>query len=324
MPQSQHEMLNEYINKYGAKWLKEINFQYPYTSYNPLVGLEGPFTQLEKVKFRGGTIRSRMNLHDILPAVRSLDVGLMSLLAEDLTQHFHTMESLTIPKDFGVYKSNIPTFEQILELNPQLKHLTIPECQWGILKSLNKIHPNLESLEISRLIFYEYENITEPLRFGKMKKLKCSASHLWGQRDGLVQQIPMEFGNLDEIEFNRKDLTNLWIGIILQNTELRKVIATSVLSRENLERIADGLSKLEEFSMCYDVGDEVLSQDIIHFMQRATQLKKASFFKLHSDYCNETAIQLDTEWENVKNTSNHCSFVRRAFNETFQNVQFSF
>lgn len=63
--------------------------------------------------------------------------------------------------------------------------------------------------------------------------------------------VPLEFGSLEEIEFNSPELTGYWINVMMQNKKLRKVTAHFVLQRENLQQIADELSNLEEFTMSY-------------------------------------------------------------------------
>ena len=105
---------------------------------------------------------------------------------------------------------------------------------------------------------------------------------------------------------------------MIQNKKLKKVFAQNALQRDHLERIADGLPSLEEFTMGYGDTDSKSIEDIVGFMQRAKKLKKASFLRLGITGCNEAAQQLNHEWETTVNEWNLCRFVRTYFlSETF-------
>lgn len=98
--------------------------------------------------------------------------------------------------------------------------------------------------------------------------------------------------------FHKKQL------ITIQNT----------LRRDHLERIADGLPNLEEFTMEYNDGDVIdltAAQEIVDFLQGAKQLKIATFISYKDvGECNKTAEQLKNEWETTDTTENILSFFR--------------
>lgn len=303
--QDQHKSLSEHISKYCAASLKEIYFHLCYTPYYILEGLEGPFPNVESVLFDDATFRIRTNFSAIFPAIRSLDVGSVTLPAEDLQEHFPNLKQLKIPKYNLNHASQYDSLERTLRLNPQLKHLSIVDCQYNILRMVNDIRPDLESLDIGVLYLSENDNMTIPLRFSNMKKLNIF--FLKGLPDEDIQRIPLEFGNLAEIEILHN--ADYWINVLMNNTNLKKMITKAPLNEEHLDRIADGLTKLEEFSMnCYQ--DNEAHGRAVQFMRKAKQLKKISLIHLDDDVCQEITENLYCEWKRTEITQNACSFAR--------------
>lgn len=311
--ETDQKTLNEYISKYAAASLKEIDFQFRYSrSHSPLDGLKGPFLHVKSVRFQDGLLRSKFNFSEMFPVINNLDVGSMLFATEDFTQHLPNLVRLTTPKGWGNDKQKLQLFEQMLKLNPQLLHLSTPECDWELLQNVNKIRPDLESLELSHYIFYGLENAAmSSLHFDNMKVLKFKASLMFGLRNENINRIPLKFRNLEEIEFNRKDLSDHWIDIMMENKKMRKVTAFNALQREHLERITDGLPNLEKFTMGYGDTDPKSIEDIVGLMQRAKKLRKATFLRLGKTGCNEAAQQLNYKWETTVNEWNLCRFVRK-------------
>lgn len=115
-----------------------------------------------------------------------------------------------------------------------------------------------------------------------MKVFKCTSV-------GIYDRIPLEFGNLKEIEFRCKDLADHWINIMMQNRKLRKVTIikdTNIngLGRDHLKRIAEGLPNLDVFTMQFAVQ---AVEEIHDFLQSASQLKNATFWWIGEGKCNE-------------------------------------
>ena len=145
-----------------------------------------------------------------------------------------------------------------------------------------------------------------------MKVFKCHASLVFLLGGGDINRIPFEFGNLEEIEFSRRHLNEHWTNILMQNKKLRIVTARNALQREHLERIADGLTNLEEFTMEYFYRDATSVRDIVNLFQNAKQMKKISFSQVEKNECDEAAHQLSNDWENMQNKF-ICCFVRKEF-----------
>lgn len=298
------EALISYINKYAAKTLKEIDFQ-RLEMFCHL--LKEPFSVAEKVQLKHiNAATSTLNLSEMFPSVRYLDVRAMGLIRSlNSLQHYPHLEHLTIPIEWGDFEASISAFSKLIELNPQLKHLSIPRCQWNMLELLNETRPELESLELSEFILYDHRLRKFPLLFSDIKKLKCQTID---QREINVETILMKFGSLEEIEVDGG--LDFWMKVIMENRNLKKVIVRNELSRENLQRIAHGLPNLEEFTMTYGatVGHRI--EGIADFLQQATQVKKATFVGLSPNQCDEAAQNLTNEWKNVENELDYCCFVR--------------
>lgn len=300
------EPLQQQISKYVAKSVNKIRFRTGDQSLErSLTGLIAPFTNCEIVIIHSGEIDAE-TLHYMFPAVRRLCIN-WNAMNESL-KHFPHLERLEIENG---PRSNLPLFEKMLELNPQIRHLSLSTAvHLNVLKVVNKFLPAIESLDMENCEFDGPGKETEPLRFTTLKVLK---SRLRGVTRENIVQVPLEFGNLEEIEFASKEYINDWIDIVVQNKKLRIVTANRELQRDHLQRIADALPNLEDFSMeYYDNDDRRSVEDIVHFIQSANQLKIITLFRLGTDGCEEAIQQLSNEWENTSNDSYRCFFVRKG------------
>lgn len=193
------ESLHQHISKYSAKYVNEIEFYLKYSSMNRIMAdLIVPFPKVKVARLDCGNIEAA-TLHQMFPAVQSFDLEVR--ITKSLG-HFANLKYLKMPVSWGTSKANL--FKRTLEANPQIMHISIPECSLDFLRMMNIIRPDLKSLDISKLNFYGHENVTVQLRFASMKVFKCRINGQWYERD--ADRIAMEFGNLEEILFNRRDL----------------------------------------------------------------------------------------------------------------------
>lgn len=315
----QLKMLNKCITKYGSISLERIdfnfiNFTYLDVSNHRFAYLEGPFLNVEHVRFQGRVVWP--NLNEIFPSLRSLDIEAADVDAQYLMENFPKLEYLKTPGP-QYWRDNLsPYFIRIFKSNPQLKHLKIPRIYYDTLQLLNETLPDLESFETDNFFFAIRFKLYESLHFNNMKKFACRDTILWGP-SGIdhMRRNPLKFGNLDEIEFDNKDLVDQWFGIVMENKNLRKIIANDALSDQQLEEIASGLEKLEEFSMDCN-GDSNASKKLVQFMDKAKQLKRISFLNMNkvgslgSDRCLGIAEQISNEWKIVGDNEKNCSFIR--------------
>ena len=252
---SLYERLDKQIREYVAKSVIEIEFHQmihstEFEMNRRLKDYIVPFPNCLIAKFHHGTIDAA-TLRQMFPVVNRLD--LETATVTNYLPNFPHLKRLTVPKYWGAYLFDVSSFEQTLRANPQINHLSIPQYryQWSLLQTLNRIQPDIESLEISPLSLSAREIIAaEPLRFANTTVLKCKAQDM--------DEFPLEFGNLEEIEFGNPDLFGPhdravnWTNILIQNKKLRKVTAINGLQRDQLERIANELPNLEEFTMKFD------------------------------------------------------------------------
>lgn len=311
---SLYEKFQQQIKKYVAESVIEfeIQFHWVYDSRESRIkNLIVPYPNAEFAKI-SDVIVDAATLQRAFPAVRSLDLG-SARVDETLSHLSSSLKHFTVPRLWGSNYTTFDLFEQTLMLNPQITHLSIPDCNyWHIVQKLNELRPDIEHLEFSHLAFWVYQvRRSQTLRFTNMKVFKCKASSILLPHEAhSMDRIPLEFGNLEEIEFSNEDLTIHWVNIMMQNEKLRKVMAFDIVDRDNLQRIANGLPNLEEFTMQYHQRHIEPIQNIVDFMQSANQLKKATFPKLGIEKCNEVAHQLINDWKIEENDMNVCCLIR--------------
>lgn len=98
----------------------------------------------------------------------------MNLIAGDFMQYFPKLEQLRLPDWDSVTLG--PALKPTLKLNPQLKHLMIPRGFWEILQLVNENRPDLISLEVGTLLYYDRDSVPVLLRFNNMTSFKCKDS----------------------------------------------------------------------------------------------------------------------------------------------------
>lgn len=295
------ESFRQQISKYVAEFVNEIDFRLDDQLTNEF---NFTFPNAKIVKMSYSKIESTI-LRQMFPSVNSLDVN--SNQMEESLDHFPQLERLSFPVYWAFDK--LREFEQTLVANPQLKHLYISECRrWDILETLNKFRPDLKSLEFSDLIFYTRDIALLPIRFANMKVLKCAIYR--GYKEGNIHHLPLEFGtNLEEIEFDRQELADFWVNVMMQNRNLRKITTQTTLSHDSLEQIAK-LPNLEEITLSYDDTRHSNAQDIVDFLRNSNRLNKVIFIKLAMNDCKAAAQALKNEWNNSGNYW-HCNFIRK-------------
>lgn len=312
------ETLHKQISKYVAKSVNAIEYQMR-DALNSMRDLMVPYPNVESAKLYGGDFDVEIDdetLHQMFPAVRTLDLNSMEM--HESLSYFPTLERLTIPQNLATNQSDLPLLERTLELNPSFKHLIIRNCShWNVLQAVNRIRPDLESLEFAYQNIVGHNARAEPMYFPNMKFFKCV---MWPgfRSEGSVRIPPLKFGNLEEIEFEHKHLVDYWLDILMQNKNLRKLSASFELEHEHLKQIANGLPNLEEFKMlCSFAGPKPL-RTIVDFLRSANQLKKAAFGELREKDCAKAAEQLKGNWEKVKAIrKSTCLLVRKTLWNVF-------
>lgn len=292
------------------------------------------FPKAEIVKFIGLTHRDGIDTYDynriptMFPAIRSLNIHNVNLTKS--LNHIPHMESLAIQSVTWnsdlfpyLYNSTLKDLEQTLKNNPQIRHIEIDNlCTWYTIEMIAKILPMLETLEVTDINYYSNFYIEdsgsfnngyagETIRFKNMKKFKFINSRVIDHRTPreFLEQNPLKFGNLEEIQFDGEIGIKNWIQIALENPNLKSFDTSVQLNDEQLQEIAGGLPNLEQFKMQFRIFDEHID-DVIQFMQKAKHLKKATFVLIHKKNCESITKHMANEWKIEKNDGISCFFVR--------------
>lgn len=242
----QTELFISYLNTYATPHIKGINTKDFDLKLNldPLRDFECTFPQAKSVTLRGGLVRQSTNLWQVFPAVENLDALEANLMQFDLGVEFPHLKRLGIPYKWGEYENQLNFFNETLNQNPQLNHRAIHICLWKMIQILNKLRPDLQSLDIQNLV-YDRPNNQPMLRFPNMKKLRCLTSFRISSPADMTR-IPLEFGNLEEITFSRNDLIEQWTKILLQNQNLKTIGMYIDMTYDQLKRIENVFPNLKE------------------------------------------------------------------------------
>jgi len=321
---ARYKAINEYINKYVAEFITHIEFWSVNTTPNySVMDWNVTFPKAEIVKFI--SYRDGVDMYDynriptMFPAIRSLNIMNINLI--ESLNHIPYMKSLEI--ESVTWKSDLHDgttkgLELTLKNNPQIRHLKINNfCTWYTIEMISKVLPLLETLEVFDVNYYTnfYGNHLyrgEPIQFKNMKKFKYINSLIIDHRipREFLEQNPLVFGNLEKIQFDGEIGVENWIRIALENRNLKSVVTSVVLNDEKLQQIAEGLPNLEHVKMQFPTFNSIIIDDVVHFMQKANNLKKASFVKVNEGICEAVAKHLANEWKLKTIDGYFCTFVR--------------
>lgn len=294
---------HEHIRHYVANSVNDIRIHMDDKPVNRYLNdLIIPFPNAKEVKLSHSSI-DQATLHQMFPAVESLDFK--SITMSENLNHFPNLTRLTVPENWGLSEATLPIFQQTIELNPQLQHLSIDRCyHWPFVQFLDGT--TLESLDISNSMYTDRHN--RQVHFPNMKVFKFKLLRGW---EDYLERIPVRFGSLEEIEYNRKGLTSYWINVMRENRNVKKISVLGALDHRSLPRVALEMPSLQEFSMKYEDDDYKHIPNIVNFLASANQLRKASFLQFGEYNCAEVARQVNDEWEATVFDLYSCYFIRR-------------
>lgn len=107
--------INSYINKYCVESLTHL--QIDHGAADRMLNLHGPFKNLQRLEIRFGFLRfNQSNFDEVFPELRHLNIGLMTFTSGCFEHLFPRLQFLSV--------GNWPSSAKILQLNPQLKHVT--------------------------------------------------------------------------------------------------------------------------------------------------------------------------------------------------------
>lgn len=311
--EEQSTQINKHLSQYLADSLIEIELNS--CDGQKLNGLTRPFKKTETVYLRNGHIKTNnINLSEIFPVVRRLSVAsMLSLSPVCIEQHFHHLMEMNVEY---LLDGGSTTLKRRLQLNPQLRNLTINGGNWMTLKLISETVPALERLDcrtFNGASQYQSDNI-------HFEHLKSFEIVLLQDIPDDLQRIPLVFDNLEEIKCYKP--VDKWFEIVIQNKNLKKV-TVGELTDQQFERISAELPKLEEFVSGYDTngGSNNGVDNVVRFMENGKMLRKVKFF--NSCVNNRNAIvQRLPHWKIVQDDDTPV-FVRQSLENDLMAFQFS-
>lgn len=277
-------LLNQQINKFCAKSLTDIELIQ--CNENDFSEFQEPFEKVESVQMNFGHLMNATSRFDrLFPSVRRLDLGGMHFVHPDFVEHhFEHLELLAME---SLEKGNLRSVERRLQLNPQLKHVSLFRCNWNLLKIISETMPDLESLELNG--FNDFSNYAgNDIHF---EQLKIFRFQKFSGVSKTIQKIPLVFGNLEEISCSKP--MDKWLEIIIQNKHLKEV-TTGVINNRQLFQIVEELPELEDFTTGYSAYDS--TGNVVRFMNKGKHLRKVSFWQSNFNSPNEIVEQLGNKW----------------------------
>lgn len=284
--------INTHVNDYCAKSL--IHLEIDLSDAEKLSSLKGPFANVKFLELRYGFLKyNESNFDEMFPAVRHLDLGLMARVSGCFEHHFRHLEFLNT-------KAGWSSTEKLLLLNRQLKHLKLFDGHWDLVRKISEKLTMLESLDLrqfnDRSVAPENLISFENVKSFKFEYATEADEDLPTPAYETYGKIPLTFDHLEEIEcFEPLDQ---WFDVIIRNRNLKK-ITTGALNDEQICRISEEITQLEELSTDYKGDDS--ARTIVSIIKRLRNLTIARFRKC--DFDKEKVIkQLGSEWKLQKNT----------------------
>lgn len=234
---SQREQINNYVNEYCAPSLEEIELAF--CEGDELSQMERAFTRVHRVRFMSGDLNTEnVKLNQLFPALRSLSMG--SLRASDskwMEDSFPHLESLEISS----YRS---TSDVVFRLNPQLRHISMFDCDLPFLSMLNEHVPQLES--INSFTMKETPDFAgAPVHFEHLKKFKLGAEYSFALN---LPKMPLVFENLTEFEMYGS-LDN-WFDSIAPSKQLKEITFADT-TQAHLNRIKTAFPEVEKITISF-------------------------------------------------------------------------
>lgn len=242
-------------------------------------------------------------MHEIFPSVKHLRIPYDKKLHPSIVEHHfpHLTELVDT-----IYDNNAIKLEHFLRLNPQICRLTIEKTDWGFLKMLSDILPQLEYLNVKRIDGEPTNGVN--IHFENLKTFKLSFQY------PRLAELPISFGDALQEIIDWTTENNLF-DVILRNKNLKKVFIYGY--GKNFERIADELPNLEEFSSGLELDSMDTVDQVVHFVETAKNLKKLGISSSWPKFENKVLEKLHGQWELIKyRNQNHIIFIRReSFDE---------
>lgn len=294
----QRETVNQYVNDYITNSLVEIELRS--FKESDLLRLAVLLKHVEIVHLSEGNVSSHMNLSEIFTAVRTLDLT----FAYRVPPSFFEYNFPHLEKIYWEHfiKTDSDTFERRLRLNPQLKYVNMWNCEWEGLRLMSELLPSLENIELLRIKAdppFQGDDI-------HLEHLKVfSLSDYISFTD--LPRTPIIFGNLEEITCYAR--SSQCLDMFMQNKNMRKIQSIEFDANE-MQRMAEELPNLEEFTGHHGINDESTSDKVVNFIETSRSLRRAAFRNSFGN--NDAVVARLPNWSYTveKNPFNYVVFIR--------------
>lgn len=296
LPAKQINVINEQIQKYCLDSLNHLEIGYIFG--NELMSLKGPFSKAENVSIFNqsthGILKTNgMNFKQMFPKVRRFNVAGVSFTDPKCLEHnFPRLEHLNL----NLKEKNHEYIEKIIQLNPQLKSISLIEASWNLLNKVNQHVPTLTSLKLTNLDRAKYEG--KVIHFQNLKFFE------FNDYTKSLKKSYISFESLEE--FDCYYSFDKFYDTFIQNKQLKK-IRIGRINNEQLLEIAEKLSNLEEMLTFYNTNGSI--EEVIQFLQQAHKLKLVIFAQIDSNTQSAIEKRLGNEWEIIRE---HSQFERFA------------
>lgn len=302
------EKINMRINRYMINTLIEFTISKSSEQTVNLKHLLGPFSKVKVVRILDCTIeRNYTSLSHVFPSLCSLIfTKIQSIHRAFINQHYAHLKEITVLSQY----SNSEKLYDLLQLNAQVRKITIESIGWRLLKMISETVPNLEHLSIQEIDGYIFKG--DEIRFDHMKSfaLMRTINFQWGPF-----MLPFVFSDCIEQIFD-KTIDHVLYNVILNNESLKKV-SIYRLTREELQLIGEKLLNLVEFRTAFSINSFGTVDDIVQFIEnhQFLGLEKVELRNCKSgenDFQDAIFEQIHVEWDMVEeHHPDHVTFVRR-------------
>lgn len=274
------EQLNRIIDESNLESLFQIELKN--CTETIFKSLPNRFKSVENVCLSGIVNSDDINLNELFPEVRQLDINELSEISSaNIEHHFTYLEEMHVE---GGTTTDSPSFEQRIRLNPQLRSLKIASFTWHGLKQTSELLMNLEKLTVYHLKGEEQFDGTinfSNLKYFHLKELPRS-----------VERIPITCTTLEKLKTN---YVNRWFDVVIQNKNLREIICGD-LTDEQFQRIGKEFPNLTKLHTSYEPSNTDHIDIVLRFYEASKNLQRIRFICSNREIINAIDKSLKRNW----------------------------
>lgn len=281
-------IINGRISKYLGNSLTELTITNYLKRGAHLKYMLGPFKKVETVYFQSCSLgRHQGNLSRIFPALQKLHFTNVDMVFQSAIGH-HFPHLCEFKESSSIRYDRI---DNLIKLNPQLLTLIVDKMNWNCLKVISDTYQNLEHFELQELLGNEFKD--DELHFNHMKTFKLVKMNGFPYE----MELPFVFGN-DIVDIFDWTTDKNRIEYILRSKSV-KTLNIGSLGKKDLQRIAEELPNLEEFTVFYvDSNDAV--NTVVSFIETAKQLKKITIMQCDQPFFMAIHKKIQYNWKMIQ------------------------